>query len=129
MRNNDNLFQLIKSLTKSEKRYFKIDTQKQGDNKNFIVLFDLIEAQDEYDEEKLKLKLKDNFEIIKNIGSYKNYLFESILECLQNYNNYDSIANKLNKLLSKIKILESKGLYKICMENFVTNQNTRLMLS
>ena len=56
-----NLFNLIKTLTKSEKRYFKIEASKHGgDKKNhYVKLFDAIEAMNEYDEEALK----------KNVGA------------------------------------------------------------
>ncbi|MFT7034070.1 MAG: hypothetical protein ACJA2S_002579, partial [Cyclobacteriaceae bacterium] len=45
---NDTLFTLIKSLKKSEKRYFKTSEAKQEDMK-FIRLFDLVDKQDEFD--------------------------------------------------------------------------------
>lgn len=57
-------FALIKSLQPNEKRYFKLFASKQGDKnaKQYIALFDAFDALDsdkEYDEYKLKKKLKD----------------------------------------------------------------------
>ena len=53
----DNLFVLIKSLTKSEKRQFKLFVNRMGSNldSKFLNLFNLLEKSDRYDE-KLILK-------------------------------------------------------------------------
>ncbi len=50
MKPSTELFQLIKSLSKSEKRYFKLTSSLQSGEKNYMKLFDAIEAQYEYDE-------------------------------------------------------------------------------
>ena len=39
------LFELIKSLTKEEKRFFKLHSQLQGKHKKYILLFDFLESQ------------------------------------------------------------------------------------
>ena len=71
MRNSDSLYRLIHSLTKSEKRQFKIYTSLQAGNKMYIKLFDLIEKQMQYDEKELKSELK-----IKAFPVAKIYLYE-----------------------------------------------------
>ena len=52
---NNALFDLIHSLTKSEKRYFKLMSSRHaiGGENNYIVLFDAIEKQSIYDEDKI----------------------------------------------------------------------------
>lgn len=50
----DELPRLIQSLTKSEKRYFKMFTSLQSGEKSYLKLFDAIEKMEEYDEEKIK---------------------------------------------------------------------------
>ena len=54
-KNSDPVFQLIKSLTKAEKRYFKLfaTRQKSAEDAKFIKLFDLIDKQKDYDEGKI----------------------------------------------------------------------------
>ena len=49
----EGLFELIKSLSKSEKRYFKLISSRHtiGDENNYVRLFDYIAKQDEYNEE------------------------------------------------------------------------------
>ena len=58
---SDQLHKLIKSLSKPEKRYFKVFSSRHiiGDENNYQTLFDAIDKQEEYDEEKLMKKFKD----------------------------------------------------------------------
>ena len=55
MKPSTELFQLIKSLSKSEKRYFKLTSSLQSGDKNYMKLFDAIELQDSYDEQEIKI--------------------------------------------------------------------------
>ena len=51
MKPSTELFNLIKSLSKSEKRFFKLSSSLQSGDKNYLKIFDYIEEQNEYDEE------------------------------------------------------------------------------
>ena len=51
MKPSTELFSLIKSLTKSEKRFFKLNSALQAGDKNYLKIFDFVEAQHKYDEE------------------------------------------------------------------------------
>lgn len=85
---SDKLHRLIKALSKSEKRYFKVNALKNADDKQinvFVQLFDLIEKQEEYDEEKIKAKLK-NQPIVGYFAKAKNSLQNLVLDSL--YNQY-----------------------------------------
>ena len=64
--NSDPLHQLIHSLSKGEKRSFKIYASRHvlGDENNYVKLFDAIEKQKEYDEEALLKKFKNEKFII-----------------------------------------------------------------
>ena len=59
-KNSDQLFQLIQSLSKGEKRHFKLfaTRHKGGENAKFLKLFDMINAQKEYSEDKILSKEK-----------------------------------------------------------------------
>ena len=41
-------YELIKSLTKSEKRYFKLYCKFQQGNKSYLYLFDILEKQNTF---------------------------------------------------------------------------------
>ena len=55
------LLQLIQTMTKSEKRSFKIYFGKSNDptEAKFIRLFDVLEAMEQYDEEAIFVKMPD----------------------------------------------------------------------
>ena len=57
--NKDNLFALIKSLTQGEKAFFvKSLPAKKAESTDYLTLFYAIDKFDEYNEDKLKAKLK-----------------------------------------------------------------------
>jgi hypothetical protein len=83
---SDQLFQVIKSMNKNEKRYFKMITASSGDNedKKIIVVFDEINNQTAYDE---KVLLHKNPGINpKQLPNLKAYLQEKILQTLRQFN-------------------------------------------
>ncbi len=114
---SDDLFRLIKSLNKSEKGYFKKFAAKNavGSKQNYIYLFDAIDSLEEYDEEKLKKKLKDP-SLLKQLPVYKVYLFNLVLKSLNLYGSFDNYAVKIRELLDNSKTLSSKALYKEAMK-------------
>lgn len=95
MKPSNELFNLIKSLTKSEKRFFKLSSSIQSGEKNYFKLFDYIDDQSEYDEAKLKEHFKTE-RFIKHLPSEKNHLYKLILKSLrqfhgdQNASSYDT---------------------------------------
>ena len=107
----DELFQLIKSLTPSEKRYFKTNATKGGDAKsNYVQLFDSIDSQgEEYDEDKLKQKhAKKPF--IKYLSAEKKYLREQIMKQMRAFNSTRTVDNRINELLQDEMFYRDKGL-------------------
>lgn len=113
MKATTELFDLIKSLTKSEKRFFKLSSSLQQGEKNYIRLFDVIEAQEIYDEEKIKSKFS-NENIAQHFPSEKNHLYKQILKALRAFHSENSISNILRLELKNIEILYKKALYKEC---------------
>ena len=56
---NSRVFNLIKSLTKSEKRFFKLSSSLQSGDKNYLKIFDAIDEQEEYNERLIKERFKN----------------------------------------------------------------------
>jgi hypothetical protein len=112
MKSKELLFELIHSLTKSEKRYFKVFTANHKDNNNYAKLFDAIHAQTEYDEEAL-IKQFAQEDFIRQFSVAKNYLMNLILKSLSSHHNKAKKTIELNEFLSEIEILYWKGLYKL----------------
>ncbi len=102
---------MIRSLSKQEKRYYKMYTTLSGGKTNkYLLLFDAIDAQKEYDEEKLKRKFKDEA-FVKQFHVLKNYLYTLILKSLRNYHSNNS-EDRYHSLLRDAQILYNKGLRK-----------------
>ncbi|WP_438710488.1 hypothetical protein ACSTS3_16535 [Aquimarina muelleri] len=112
MKKNEELFYLIQSLTKSEKRYFKI-TAQGNDATEYLALFDAIESQKEYNEAKIKEQFKDKA-FITQLTTIKNYLKQRILQSLRNYHSKISKNAELTDILRNVEILYHKGQYTIC---------------
>ncbi len=115
MKVSDDLFQLIKSLTKSEKRYFKLMAQQQNAGKkyNYLKLFAAIEKQKEYDEQKI-IRLFKTKTFIKHLPSEKNYLYHLILKSLSKFHAKSSHEIELDELYNAALVLYHKGLYQQC---------------
>lgn len=112
MNPTQDLFQLIKSLSKAEKRYIKLSATKKsnGSLPDYIVLFDAIDKQTVYDETALK-KSFSNLTFIKRLPETKYYLYETILKNLRTYYTNNSIDMKLRVLLDSADLLLQKKLY------------------
>ncbi|WP_299433478.1 hypothetical protein [uncultured Aquimarina sp.] len=112
MKKNEELFFLIKSLTKSEKRYFRLSS-KGGEDSEYLLLFDTIEAQKKYDEILIKETFSDR-SFTNQLTTIKNYLKQRILQSLRNYHSRISIQAELTDIIRNVEILFHKGLYTIC---------------
>ena len=113
MRNaSDKLFLLIKSLTKAEKRHFKLFSQlhERKNGNRYVKLFDTIEKQKNYNEDDIKKQFEGE-KFIDQLTATKNYLYHLILKSLRNYHAEDSIEMRLKSLLMDIEILYTRGLF------------------
>lgn len=112
MKKYEELFYLIKSLTKSEKRYFKLENQA-SEASEFLLVFDAIDKQNLYDERQIKALFKDKA-FVKQFTTIKNYLKHKILHALRNYHSQLSVQTELMDVLRNVEILFNKGLYETC---------------
>ncbi len=112
------LFQLIKSLSGSEKRYFKVFTGKQnGRDNKYLVLFDAIDAQEAFDEEALKQKIYGRGPIqSRKYSELKAYLYKLIVESLQSYDESASADHRVKQMLQGVRALFQRSLFEDCKE-------------
>ena len=113
MKPSGELFNLIKSLTKSEKRFFKLSSSLQSGDKNYLKIFDIIDKQAVYDEVGIKKEFEGE-RFVKHFPSEKNHLYKLILKSLRAYYSDNSINAVLNQEIKNIEILYRKALYKEC---------------
>ena len=106
----ESLFRLIKSLSKSEKRQFKLYVNRLESNtdKKFIALFDLLDKMSFYDEQKIA-----NSKIVKRqqLSNVKSHLYKQILVSLRLSISSTNKRLQLREQLDYVYILYNKGLY------------------
>jgi hypothetical protein len=110
-RSTDALFQLVKSLEKSEKRNFKlyVNRHSSGEELKIVQLFDALDKMDEYDETVL---LQRNKSIRKQqLSNMKAHLYRQILSSLRLIKHDDNVDIQLHEQMDHARILYNKGLY------------------
>ncbi|MEM9822067.1 MAG: hypothetical protein AAF985_13385 [Bacteroidota bacterium] len=108
MTGNDDLFQLIQSMSKSEKRYFKLDAQKstsKGGKNKYVQLFDAINSMEEYDEAKLKKKA-----FVKHLSVEKGELYRKILRSMRSFRSDKSVYAQIKEMILDANYLIELGL-------------------
>jgi tetratricopeptide (TPR) repeat protein len=113
MKPSTELFDLVKSLTKSEKRFFKLSSSLQSGEKNYLKIFDVIDRQKTYDEDAIKEQFKKEI-FIKHFPSEKNHLYKLILKSLRSYHSDNSVSSILKQEIKNIEILYRKALFREC---------------
>ncbi len=110
-RSTDILFQLIKSLEKSEKRHFKLYIQRSSGKQDLKIvrLFDAIDKGKEYDEKAILKKM--NGVTKPQLANLKTHLYKQILASLRLLKSADSLDLQLTEQFDYAHILYKKGLF------------------
>lgn len=108
----EHLVRLIKSLTKAEKRSFKIYSQRVGGDNTalFIQLFDVLDKQTTYDEEGIFQKVPG----IKRsqLSNLKRHLYRQILTSLRLIHIPKNIDIQIREQIDFARVLYNKGHYR-----------------
>lgn len=110
MKTSDEVFNIIRSMNKNEKGYFKKLAALDGrPNSNYVRLFDAIDQMDDYDEQAIKTRFSGET-FVKQLHVTKNYLHESLRFALVNYHHDNNTEVRLYHLLAQVEILLSRKL-------------------
>lgn len=99
---------LVNSLSKAEKRYFRLYSDLQSGEKAYLVLFDLIKENMSAEE------LYTQFGTSQNRKSYEmavKYLYRNILDCLVKLREKQDIQTEIFNRISKAGILFEKEMF------------------
>ncbi|HRN41288.1 MAG TPA: hypothetical protein PK649_04335 [Vicingus sp.] len=107
----DDVFELVKSLTKNEKRFFKIFSKRHGDNDNlkYLQLFDIYDSLANFDQQNFR-KLISEKGLTQNLRNVKHQLHLQILRSLNAYHYNKSIENEVVNHIQNAQLLFDKGL-------------------
>ena len=110
-KNSDPVFQLIKSLTQSEKRHFRLFTNRQGSTEGlkFLQLFDAFDTQEHPDEERVLTQVPT----LKRaqLANLKANLYKQLLASLRIYHASQNLDIQLHEQLDYARVLYNKGFY------------------
>lgn len=114
--NNLGLFRLIKGLSGSEKRYFKLFVSKEGNsfNKKFMRLFDLMDHQLVYSEEEI-LRKEPGFKKTQ-MSNLKAHLYKRILQSLRMFDNSSVRDIRIREFIDHAQILYNRSHYDQCVK-------------
>jgi hypothetical protein len=104
----DALFSLIRSMSKSEKRYFRIVAAMQKGEKGYMRLFDMLEknlVMDENAEAELIRQYPGT-----SIEPARKHLYHVLMKSLRQYESGKDVEIRLMNLLHDSRILYNKGL-------------------
>jgi hypothetical protein len=110
-RSTDALFQLIKSLEKSEKRNFKLYVKRNSSSEDLkiVQVFDALDKMEAYDENWLLKKYKSIKK--QQLSNIKAHLYKQLLASLRLIKDEDNIDIQLHEQMDYARILYNKGLY------------------
>ncbi|MHC2992108.1 hypothetical protein OB13_11115 [Pontibacter sp. HJ8] len=107
----DPVFQLVKTLTKSEKRHFRLFAKRQGatEGLKFLQLFDALDNLGMYEEEKV-LELAPALKKAQ-LANMKANLYKNVLSSLRLYHASQNMDIQLREQLDYARVLYNRGLY------------------
>lgn len=113
---SDDIFQLIKAMTRKEKAFFRRYSMLHSSGKEgamtelFEKIVQLSDKTDIYDEEKLKKYLTPD--TLKHLPVVKNNLYKLVLKSLHEYRDEPTKEDKVKSLIEQHDLLFSKSLLK-----------------
>lgn len=115
---SSDLYDLIQSMTKSEKRYFKVFSSRHtiGKSNNYVALFDYIEKMDTYEENAI-FEAFDGHDFLNQFPTTKIRLYDAVLKALDAYHANHMESASIYKLLNSVQILFDKGLFSQAKKN------------
>lgn len=113
---------LISSLTKAEKRHFKLYSKRNFEEKDvkFLVLFDLLDKQKELNVEQIRKKFSDTTG--SALSNLRYHLYEQLLISLRLLHHQDT-SIRIEELISFARVLYDRGLYLQSLEQLNRAKN------
>jgi len=105
------LHELIRSLSKSEKRFFKIFSKRHviGEQNKYVELFDAIESQSVYDEKEILDRFAEE-KFVKRLAVAKGYLYELVLKSMNQYHSQNGLHQQVLRHIQTVAFLYEKNL-------------------
>jgi len=122
----DDLIRLIQSLSRAEKRHFRLFVKRNqaSDDILFLQLFDFLDKHQEYDEEKILKKLPAIKK--RQLSNLKAHLYKQLLISLRLLNKNHDLNIELRESMDYARVLYNKGLYRQALDILDKTKNKAL---
>lgn len=112
----DDLLHLIRSLTRAEKRHFRLFVRRNqaSDDILFLKLFDYLDKHKAYDEEQILKKIPAIKK--RQLSNLKAHLYKQLLVSLRLLNASHNEDIQLREMVDYARVLYDKGLYRQSLE-------------
>lgn len=112
----DDLIQLIRSLTRAEKRHFRLFAQRNSASEEllFLQLFDFLDRHGDYDESAILKKLPDLKK--SQLPNLKAHLYRQLLTSLRLLGKNQNEDISLREMIDGARVLYNKGLYRASLD-------------
>lgn len=107
------LFDLIHSLTASERRYFHLQMLSNRKNSNLLRLFEVMSNQKKYDEDQINETFKGE-KFLSQLHVTRNHLYEAILKHMRSFDMEKTIDYRIKGMIQDVKFLFEKRLFNHC---------------
>ncbi|MEM9856640.1 MAG: hypothetical protein AAF843_04770 [Bacteroidota bacterium] len=111
---SDYLFSLIRSLKKSEKRYFKLQAKLEDPNAKYLLLFHALERMQVYQEEKLPQEIPNL--IPQQVSNLKAHLYKKLLSSIRQFSQTNIMDIQIREMIDHAQILFNRSLYEQCVD-------------
>jgi len=115
----DDLIQLINSLTRAEKRHFRLFVKRNQASEDilFLQLFDFLEKRNEYDEALILKRLEGIKK--RQLSNLKAHLYKQLLISLRLLATKNAPDIQIREMLDYARVLYDKGLYRQSLDLLV----------
>ena len=103
----DRLFELISSMSMSEKRYFKLFAGRHSGNEksNYLKMFEVLEKMEDFQNDLLVQQLEKLEVSTRYLSSDKNYLYNLVLRSLSAFHWSKTAGLQVKEMLHQVEIL------------------------
>ena len=115
MRKIDSVISLVQTLTKSEKKHFSSHVLKDGENKDYLIIYDIVAKGKSCDGD----SVKNEFYKKRPKGSFEiaiQYLYEKLLDSLLVLRKKKDIHYDLYQNICKARMLYERSLFYECFD-------------
>ncbi len=115
---SDKLFELINSMSMSEKRYFKLFAGRHSGNEksNYLKMFEILEKMEDFNPDLLVKNLEKQELSTRYLSSDKSYLYNLVLRSLSAFHWSKTAGLQIKELLHQVEILYERGMADHCLK-------------